>query len=503
MWDPMASGASVRLGDVGDPATEFAAMSAAFDRPALALLNRKWAPLVSAVFTQLFPSGTRTLPQVKFRRRLGDIMEVLASRGVDLPDREPLALCNQWIGDGWLMAPPPDASGEDVYELTAASLDALRIITDLSKPQRVNSSRVQRILDLCAETARLASGDKGERITFLENSIATMQAELDNLLEGGEVEVGTLDDLTDRYDLIAREVRSLPADFRRLREHIETVHKEMSAHLLDGEEGPVGLVLATGLSRASAVLSETAEGRSFVAVKDLLDRDPTHLRDLQQNARTILGHEFSEALTAAERRGFADVTSVFNNNIEMVMGAFRGLTSSVDDVTSRNVRGSSDRELSGLLRSARRALMEHRGDRIPSVTRLTKADINSIAQSFFDPDTAPPPQLLDDFAESEATPMSAEELAKWGGPHMALLLDHITGTLATAEDSVPLSRIWATSPESLRRAVELSGYLTWAVRMGGTFRPNVTETIQAKRPDGSTLDWVVPLVEFSPSKAKA
>ena len=479
-----------------DVATDYAAMVEAFAQPALALLHRQWAPFVVTVFETAFAGDETAVLQSQLRRHLEAVMHELSMHGVGVPDRSPVELCAQWVRDGWLIS-APHGDQEEVYELTAASLDALRIVAELARPQTVNSSRVQQILVLVEQAAQLATGDRDTRIAYLEREIAALQTELDRLLGGGEVEVGTYSEMADRYDQISRELGSLPADFRRVRELIETARKEMAARVMAGE-GPVGEALLDALTKATGVLEETPEGRAFTGVRDLLQRDATHLRDLRRHAQLILDHEFAEALDAAERRDFADVGAVFNSNIEMVMGATRSLSTSVQDVTARHTRGGSPRELTDAIRVARTALLGHHGDRVAGVVRLIRADITSVTRGLYDPDTAPPPRALDDFSGSTAVPMSRDELARWGGPHMLRLAEHIDLVLAVEDGPVPLSRIWRESAEDLRRAVELSGYLALAVRHeAARFHRTATETVRTTRPDGTGLDWEIPLVEFA------
>lgn len=481
--------------DEQDLAVEYAAILDAFAQPALSLLHRSSAAFVVTVFETGFAGEKKVTSQPRLRRHVQTVLDELGSGGVDVTDRAPAELCTQWVRDGWLIS-APRGDGDDVFELTAAALDALRMVAELARPLTVNPSRVQQILALVEQAAQRASGDRDARIVYLENEILRLQGELDRLRSGEDVEVGSYGEMADRYDQITRELGSLPADFRRVRELIESARRDMSSRVLAGE-GTIGGALREALTRATGVLDETAEGRAFIGVRDLLQRDASRLRDLRRNAQLVLAHEFADALEAGERREFADVAAVFNSNIEMVMGATRELSTSVQDVTARHVRGGSSREVSVVLREARVALTRYAGERVGGMTSLARVEIVGVTRGLYDPDLAPPPRPLEDFAVSSAVPSSRQDLARWGGPHMVRLARHVDLMVAVEGGPVPLSLVWRESSEDLRRAVEISGYLTLAARLpGSTFFRSRTEVITTTRPDGTSLNWEVPLVEF-------
>lgn len=496
MVPPGSWGAMPTQGHAVDAGTEYAAITEAFNQPALALLNRPTAPFVVTVFRTGFTSDRHGSPQPQFRRHVAAVIEALGWRGIPAKERDPLELCGEWVRVGWLGTDTgPD--GEDVYLPSAAALDALRIIEDLARPQTVNSSRVQHILDLVEQAALLATGDRDSRMAHLEREITLKTAEFERLRDGGDAQVGSYSDMADRYDVITRELRSLPADFRRVQELIETARRDMAAEIITGGASP-GQVLRDALSKAISVLDETPEGHAFTAVRDLLQGNQATMRDLQRNASTILKHEFAAALAPAELRGFADVTSVFNDNIDMVMDSTRSFSASIQGVTSSHLRGHTRREVAAAITAARAALLRHRANRVPGLPLLARAEIQALTQGMFDPDLAPPPRTIADFEASTATPMSREELAKWGGPRMVRLIEHIDAVTAQSQVPVPLSQLWDEAPEDLRRSVEISGYLTLAARHPDSdFVADATEKITAVRPDGSLLTWEVPLVRFA------
>lgn len=93
---------------------------------------------------------------------------------------------------------------------------------------------MHQILDSVEKTALMATGDPDARIAHLEAQITRLTAELERLKDGGDAEVGTYSDMADRYDAITRELRSLPADFRRVQELIDTARTEMTANIITG-----------------------------------------------------------------------------------------------------------------------------------------------------------------------------------------------------------------------------------------------------------------------------
>lgn len=499
-------GAAREVATVGNEPTlvvdEFDATSDAFSRAALGLLRRKSAPLAVAVFSTVFTGDARRVPRPVLHQHVRDALALLTDRGRNVPDHDdPIALCAQWVQHGWVYSRPAEVqAGEDVYELTSDALDAMRVIRDLAKPQTVNSTRIQQVLTMVAEAAQVASGDVDTRIAHLERQIAEQTAELTRLKEGGVVAVAGDDEMVARYEQIAHEWASIPADFRRVREAIEATLRDLRESLIAGTVP--GVAVHDAHASLDRVFDDTPEGRAFKGVQHLLFNDPAHLRDLRRHAGVILGHDFAEALTDGERRGFADVDTLFSDNIDMVLSAARQVTSEIAGITTRHTRASPRTNIIEAIRQAREALMAYAPRRLPAgaLPMLSRAQIRPVKHTLHDPDTAPPPPDLSEYSASTAKPLDMAALARWGGPHVTRLVEHIDLLTAIDDAPVTLARAWTESPHDLRRAVEITGYLALAARMPNARHDDLgrTEVVTTVRPDGTTLDWQVPLITFTP-----
>ena len=66
----------------------------AFDKPTLRLLDRKWAPVVLAVFRTTFTRDQRTVPAERLHQQVDNYLDELRLAGKPVPDGTGRALCH-------------------------------------------------------------------------------------------------------------------------------------------------------------------------------------------------------------------------------------------------------------------------------------------------------------------------------------------------------------------------------------------------------------------------
>jgi hypothetical protein len=166
-----------------------------------------------------------------------------------------------------------------------------------------------------------------------------------------------------------------------------------------------------------------------------------------------------------------------------------------------------DRELDDLLRRVGRSLgtwMETAPRRAAVPVDLTpdELDISYLKANFYDPaaDVAPPP--LEDTSAGAPAPLDLEQIRKQGGPLLqemrnAVVKSYAAGTALTAGE------MFDTLPDHLRRPVEILGLLQIFAQAGSAETRTQTESFFTIRPDGTTREFLVPVLELTTENVAA
>jgi hypothetical protein len=162
---------------VNDVADELARVREAFDKPTLRLLDRRWAPLVLAVFKSSFSRDQRSVTAERLHAQVDTYLGELRWVGENVPHLAGRALCVQWMNDQWLFR-TIGASGQEEYSLTSHALEALDLVQTLSRERALISE---------------------SRIGRLDMQIQHLTSEGDRLLTGGDVAAASDDRMLDGY----------------------------------------------------------------------------------------------------------------------------------------------------------------------------------------------------------------------------------------------------------------------------------------------------------------
>ncbi|MEU0095575.1 DUF3375 family protein [Kribbella sp. NPDC006257] len=464
-------------------------------RPAVTFLAKTYGEVVLTVFTTAFTPGRETVPDDQLRSHVGNVLGTLRDAGHSIPSASARELCAQWVAEGWLFYDTqPDGTG--VYFLTSASKDTIAWTTGLANRRMVSATRVSTILEAIESMAELVDPDRASAIARLEARIREQTAQLRRLRKGAQLEEATLDEFVQRFDHISHLMASIPADFRSVAESFTAAKRRIFELLLTGQD-PAGGIMAQASGDALGVIRGTQSGKAFEGVVDLL-RDSSTVAELRGNITRIMAHEFADGLTASERATFADITAVFTGNVEAVLDGPRKISVAVHGALERHVgRGDSRSGVDEAIRAARAGLLAYQGRTIPAgvVPTVARVDMPRMIQRLHDPRPVPPPVRLMDVPVSDATPVSEEEVRRWGGPHVTAIRDHVARVLADETGEVGLAAIWEAAPADLRRAVELVAYFDVAHRRPGTtYAMDSCDRVRTLAPDGTVRDVEIPLV---------
>jgi hypothetical protein len=201
-------------------ATSLPSLSAfrdAFTKPTLRLLDRKWAPLVLAVFRTAFTRDQRTIPADRLHLQVDNYLDELRLGGEPVPDGPGRALCMQWLGHNWLIRTRDDDDTEH-YSLTSHALEALDLVQSLTRDRSlISESRIHTILDVVRRVATEANPDRQARLDRLDAQISGLTAERDRIAAGGEIAPASDDQMLDGYTNLLSLIGQLPLTSRRTR----------------------------------------------------------------------------------------------------------------------------------------------------------------------------------------------------------------------------------------------------------------------------------------------
>src|SRR5690348_14766412 len=116
-------------GDVmSDIVGELARVKGAFEQPTLTLLHQRQAPVIIAIFRSAFGRDTRTIAAARLHEQVETYLGELRLAGAaDVPNGSGRDLCLRWMRGQWLVRPPVEDDGPEVYTLTSYAQDALAL----------------------------------------------------------------------------------------------------------------------------------------------------------------------------------------------------------------------------------------------------------------------------------------------------------------------------------------------------------------------------------------
>ncbi|TFB68037.1 DUF3375 family protein [Cryobacterium sp. Hz9] len=485
---------------MSDIAGELARVREAFDKPTLRLLDRKWAPFVLAVFKSSFSRDRRSVPCELLHTQVDAYLADLRSTGIDAPEKTGRALCVQWMNDLWLyreIRGAADGNGdgnEEHYSLTSHTLEALLLVDGLASTRAlISESRLSTIVDTVRHRATEANPDRDERVRRLDQQIEELTSERDRLVNGGDIESASNEQMHESYANLIDLIAQLPSDFKRVEESVAAMHRQIVSDFR-GEERPISEVLDDYLAKTDTLMSSTAEGRAFEGAFTLLRNDAL-MQGLKADLETILLHPFALELSLHERRSFMSTVTVLRKGIDDVLTQRKGLTTTLrEHIVNHDV--VKDRELELVLRGVNRELatwMQTAGPRSTVTAELMPGtlEVEHLRERFYDPMAHKgPPALADVSAAAPAAP-SLGDLRQQGGPLLGELRDALVAAFGAGK-AASVGSAFNGFDASLRRPVEILGLLQLAAQLTAPTGPAGLESFETVRPDGSVRLFDVP-----------
>lgn len=458
------------------------------------LLAVDHGPLIAALLQSLFGDDEKVLPVSVAVERMTRDIDFLRGQGHALAQTSQAYLAD-WLSEGWLVRRFPAGAQEEVFELSAEALAALRWVSGLQRPR--SAATESRLASVMQQVIRLAEDTDANPQTRL----ASLRAERERLdQEIREVERGGLKTLPDdRAVERAREVISqaqeLAGDFRNVRDAFDKLNRDLRKSLMenDGSRGEVLEHLFAGVD----LIAESEPGRTFNAFWRLLT-DGEQSFALIEALDAITARGFARKLEPGERRFLQSLTAVLmgeGGEVHEVLQQFaRSLKSFVQ---SREFQ--EQRRLHALLREAQQAALGARdlvrpNQAINFTLSLTSSRIRSVSQStLYDPTMRVPDSTMDDAEPSELTIEAVEELVRQSEIDLRTLRDHIR-TMLLEQSQVSIADVLNRHPAE-QGFGSVVGYVSLGARHG-----EVSETSQVVSwtgKDGVERSARVPAIYFT------
>jgi hypothetical protein len=279
-------------------ATNIASFRNLREQPTWSVLAADTGPIVLALLQGHLLDGERCLPGSVLHDRIGRDLAELRLQGIDLP-QSAQAYIAQWLAAGYLERRLPVGSTEEQYELSSATITAIRFVTSLIQPRTTaTESRLAAVIQQLAQVAEETDIDPETRVARLLAERDRIDREIDAVREGRVKPLSDAQALERLREIISL-ADDLVADFQSVRERFEQLNRELRQRLMDSEASR-GEVLS-GLFADVDLIGESEAGRTFAAFWRLLT-DPQQSDALEQALDQVLARDVARRLEPRERR---------------------------------------------------------------------------------------------------------------------------------------------------------------------------------------------------------
>ena len=321
------------------------------------LLATDNAPITLALLSNHLNQKDLQLPSSILHERISRDLDQLRAHGEDLPQTAQKYI-SKWLSSGFLERSYEPQASEEIYELSAAAVQAIRFIQTLTEKRTVaTESRLSLVIQQLGALAEQTEPNPESRIKNLLKEQQRIDAEIASIREG-KFEVLADERALERARELVSLSDELANDFSQVRTSFQELNRKLRESIVENE-GSRGDVLQSVFDGVD-VISESEEGRTFRAFWRLLT-DPEQSMELEVALEQILSRDFSEQLDRRERRFLLQLTRILlerGEHVHEVLQHFaRGLKQFVQ---SREYQ--EQRRINKLLKLAQRNALEIKND---------------------------------------------------------------------------------------------------------------------------------------------
>jgi hypothetical protein len=234
-----------------------------------------------------------------FQDRIARNLDELRAEGVAGLPQSAQAYIAQWLAAGYIERRLPAGAAEEQYELSSATITAIRFVASLIEPRTAaTESRLAAVIQQLTQVAEETDVDPRTRVARLLAERDRIDREIDRVRKGRVKPLSDAQALERIREIIAL-ADDLVADFQSVRERFEQLNRELRQQLMDSERsrGEVLSALFAGVD----LIGESEAGRTFAAFWRLLT-DPERSEALEQALDQVLARDVARQLEPRERR---------------------------------------------------------------------------------------------------------------------------------------------------------------------------------------------------------
>lgn len=475
---------------MADVAAEYRRVQTAYAQPTLTLISKPSSLAIVSIFRAMFSTEKPTVPTARMHDQVDALLRDLRRADLsNVPTTNGRDSCLKWMRDGWLNRHPDD-DGNEVYSLTANALDGLKTIERLTKDRSVSLSShlIAGLIRHLRDFSTSVAPDVTAYVAAQQAERARIQAEIDRVLDGGELADATDDEIIQGFTELQRYLDELPSDFSRV---VESYREFETRTISDfrAESISSGEAVRRYLSHVQNLATSSAAGRGFEGALQLL-RDPELLDQVNRYIETLLDDDRASALLSPQERSqIRNTVALIRDGLKRVLEQRSRVSRTLHDyITSHDVE--RDHELAATLRALESEMhtwMQTAGARAKAPIQLLpgKPEMQHLRTKLYDPaNDEPPPPLSQSQAPDSLGTLSLAELRARGGPSHASLRDELLEQLTLTTGVGSLAALFHSLPIRLRRPVEVLGVLPLA-RRNGLEPTGDLEVYETVRSDGS------------------
>jgi len=373
------------------------------------LASGNGSTVIGLLQSHLYEKERRLPASILFERLTRDLEE-LRAQGDDFPQTAQAYVAN-WLSDGYLERRFPPGATEEEYELSTATVEAIRFLSAIAEPHSAaTESRLSLVIQALVGLAEDTDADKQRRIERLHEEKIRIDKEIE-AIQKGRMRVLPRDTALERTREIISLADDLTGDFRRVRDQFEQLNRELRERIMDSE-GNRGEVLDS-LFAGVDLITESEAGRTFSAFWRLLI-DPEQAAMLEESLDSVMSREFVGELDMRERRFLLRLTRNLLEQGGSVHEVLQTFARSLKHfVQSREYL--EQRRVNQLLKEAQRAALAIKDEvkateSLAYSLELTSSRLRSLSQwVLYDPSLQAEPEAMH---EGEQPPIDLESIGE-------------------------------------------------------------------------------------------
>ena len=349
-------------------------------QPLWRLLASDQGPTVIGLLQTHLYDDEKLLPASILYERIERDLETLRAEGESFPQKAQTYISN-WVAEGFLVRRFSEGSTEEEYELSVATVDAIRFASGLVQPHSTaTESRLALVIEAIIQLAEDTDRDKFHRIDRLMAEQARIDKEI-NAIQKGQMRVLPHIAAAERVREIITLADELIGDFRRVRDQFEYLNRDLRMRIMDTHthRGEVLDSLFAGMD----LITESDAGRTFSAFWRLLT-DPEQASSLEYALEQVMSREFMTQLEMNERQFLLRLTHTLLKQGGMVHEVLQAFAHSLKHfVQSREYL--EQRRVNQLLNESQQAALKlknetHATEMLQYTLALSSCRIRSLSQ---------------------------------------------------------------------------------------------------------------------------